>query len=146
MLEREKVGVRSLRSEDEPRLFALAGEAFGDALPASETVGVLTRCHVFVAETPDDIAGYVALVDEGSDLRIRQLLVATAHADTDRHVGDQLVDWCEGYAVTHGFTRVVVDVGDEERSALLFYRRRGYRRGRTGSFELMLPSIAGDVD
>ena len=62
----EKVSVRGLRDDDEALLFALAGEAYGDQLPAGETVAVLTRAQVFVAEAPDgEIAGYVALVDEG---------------------------------------------------------------------------------
>jgi Acetyltransferase (GNAT) family len=145
VLSRVKVAVRVLRPEDEPRLYMLAGECFGPELPGDETVAVLTRCHVFVAETTDDeIAGYVALVDEGVDLCIRQLLVAPAQSDEQRHVGDQLCDWVEGYAINHGFERVRIDVGDDERTARQFYVRRGYRPARVGGLELDLPHVVDD--
>jgi GNAT superfamily N-acetyltransferase len=137
-----KVDVRDLRDDDRPRLLALAGEAFGTGLGAGETVAVLTRCHVFVAETRDDVAGrheivgYVALVDTGAALHIRQLLVAPAHVE--EHIGRQLCDWAEGYAISRGFERVCVDVGEDELRARVFYAARGYAPGDDG-LELVLP-------
>jgi ribosomal protein S18 acetylase RimI-like enzyme len=139
MLGYEKVVVRPVREHDEPLLFALAGEAYGADLPADDTVAVLTRCQIFVAECQDDLAGYVALVDEGMELCIRQMLVAPAHAD--RSVDRQLCEWAEGYAVSRGFERVRVDVGDAEAQAQLFYRRRGYVSAPGGGLELALPTL-----
>jgi len=124
MVAYEKIAVRPVRDHDEPLLFALAGEAFGSDLPADDTVAVLTRCHVYVAECEDDLAGYVALVDDGMELCIRQMLVAPGHLD--RSVDRQLCEWAEGYAVSRGYERVRVDVGDDEAQARQFYRRRGY--------------------
>jgi len=137
-----KVDVRELHDDDRPRLLALAGEAFGAGLGAGETVAVLTGCHVFVAETRDEIAGeheiagYVAVVDAGGALHIRQLLVAPAH--TEEHIGGQLCDWAEGYAISRGFERVCVDVSDDELRARVFYASRGYAPGAEG-LELVLP-------
>jgi len=135
----EKVSVRGVREHDEALLFALAGEAYGDQLPAGETVAVLTRAQVFVAEAADgEIAGYVALVDEGVDLCIRQLLVAPSHVD--RRVEQQLCEWAEGYAVSRHFDRVRVDVGEDELRERIFYQRRGYVATRAGGLELALPA------
>jgi Acetyltransferase (GNAT) family len=137
-----KVDVRELREEDRPRLLALAGEAFGAGLGAGETVAVLTRCHVLVAETREEVAGerelagYVALVDSGGAMHIRQLLVAPAHGE--EHVERQLCDWAEGYAMSRGFERVCVDVGEDELRARVFYAGRGYVPGEDG-LELLLP-------
>jgi ribosomal protein S18 acetylase RimI-like enzyme len=139
MLGYEKVAIRPVRERDEPLLFALAGEAYGEALPTDDTVAVLTRSQVYVAEVDDELAGYVALIDEGAELCIRQMLVAPGHED--RSVDRQLCDWAEGYAVSRGFERLRVDVGDEEHQALLFYRRRGYQHVRSGGLELVLPSV-----
>jgi GNAT superfamily N-acetyltransferase len=137
-----KVDVRELHDDDRPRLLALAGEAFGAGLGAGETVAVLTACRVFVAETREEVAGdhelagYVALVDAGDALHIRQLLVAPAHAE--EHVDRQLCDWAEGYAISRGFKQVCVDVGEAELRARLFYAGRGYVPGDAG-LELLLP-------
>ena len=99
MLGFEKVHIRAMRPDDEPHLFALAEECCAPGqLAAAETVGALSACDVFVAEHDGEVAGYVALVDERTDVVIRQLLVATGH--TERKVGDQLCDWAEGYAVS----------------------------------------------
>jgi GNAT superfamily N-acetyltransferase len=144
MLGFEKVHIRGSRPEDEALLFALAEECAAGQLAADETVAVFGRCEVFVAEHEDDIAGYVALAEEGSDLCIRQLLVATGH--TERKVGDQLCDWAEGYAVSRGFDRVRVDATGQDDRARLFYARRGYVPARDGGLELQLPSLANALD
>ena len=144
MLPRAHVVIRALRREDEPVLFALAEQSFGESLPSDDTVAVLTRCLVFVAEADDgEIAGYVALLEEGPDLCIRQLLVSPMKDEDDRHVGDQLCDWVEGYGINHGFERVRIDLGDDEERARHFYARRGYRPARIGGLERELPRLAG---
>jgi GNAT superfamily N-acetyltransferase len=140
----EKVAIRELVPSDQPRLFALAGEAYGELLPADQTVAVLTHSVVFVAEVPtvpdgpaDDLAGYVALDGEGETLCIRQLLVAPAHDDCG--IDRQLCDWAEGYAINRGFRRLRAAVGAEERRERLFFRERGFTQGAEGEVALTLP-------
>jgi GNAT superfamily N-acetyltransferase len=140
----EKVAIRELVPADEARLFALAGEAYGDVLPADETVSVLSRAIVFVAEVPtrrdgppDEIAGYVALTDEGETLCIRQLLVAPAHDDCG--IDRQLCAWAEGYAINRGFVRLRAAVGEAELHERVFFRERGFQGGAAGGVVLALP-------
>jgi GNAT superfamily N-acetyltransferase len=146
----EKVAIRELGPSDEPRLFALAEEAYGQQLPADETVAVLTRSVVFVAELPgepegsgDELAGYVALVEEGPELCIRQLLVAPAHDDSG--IDRQLCEWAEGYAISRGCHRLRADVGDAELHERLFFRSRGFVQTAEGAIELRLPNADQSV-
>jgi ribosomal protein S18 acetylase RimI-like enzyme len=144
MLGFEKVQIRAMRHDDEPHLFALAEECASGHLAADETVGALSRCEVFVAEHDDEVAGYVALAEDGGTVRIRQLLVATGH--TERKVGDQLCDWAEGYAVSHGCQRMRVEAGGQDQPAQAFYQARGYVMVEDGCLELRLPSLANAID
>ena len=86
---------------------------------------------VFVAEIPtlrdgppDEIAGYVALTDEGETLCIRQLLVAPAHDDCG--IDRQLCAWAEGYAISRGFLSLRAAVGEAELHERVFFRERGF--------------------
>jgi GNAT superfamily N-acetyltransferase len=144
MLGFEKVHIRAMRHDDEPHLFLLAAECASGQLAADETVGALSRCDVFVGEHDGEVAGYVALAEEGADVCIRQLLVATGH--TERKVGDQLCDWAEGYAVSRGFDRMRVDAEGQDETARSFYHRRGYVTVKDGCLELRLPSLANAID
>jgi GNAT superfamily N-acetyltransferase len=144
MLGFEKIQVRAMRHEDEAHLFLLAEECAPGALAADETVAALRRCDVYVADHGGEVAGYVALTQEGPQVTIRQLLVATGHHE--RKVGDQLCDWVEGYAVSCGCERLRVDAAGQDDPARAFYAARGYVKVRDGCLELALPSLANAVD
>ena len=128
--------MRPLRVEDERVLFTVAKLAFAEA-DEGRTLATLSRDTVFVAELDGEPAGYVAIEESDSSLRIEQLCVHPAHEEEG--IGGQLLDWAEGYAISTGAARleIVVEFGNDR--AADFYRRRGFAPAGPELLELVLP-------
>ena len=128
--------MRPFRTEDERLLLVVAKLAFttGDD---RRTVATLERDTVFVAELGGEPAGYVAIEESDSSLRIEQLCVHPAHEEEG--IGGQLLDWAEGYAISLGAVRleIVVEAGNDR--AADFYRRRGFTPAGDDVLALVLP-------
>lgn len=129
-----KADIRPLRSEDEPLLFGLATIDRG---ADERTLDVLERETVFVAEVEGSAAGYVALDHEERRVRVDQLFVSPEHADED--VGTQLLEYAEGYAISQRAQTLRVVVPEEDRTAVNFYRGRGFVPVGKNLLELVLP-------
>ena len=131
-----KVTVRPFRAEDEGLLFGVAKLAFGDC-DEGRTLATLERDTVFVAELGTEPAGYVAIEESDSSLRIEQLCVHPAHEEEG--IGGQLLDWAEGYAISVRAERleIVVEAGNDR--AADFYRRRGFAPAGDDVLSLVLP-------
>jgi ribosomal protein S18 acetylase RimI-like enzyme len=131
-----KVTIRPFRVEDEGLLFGVAKLAFAGA-DERRTLATLARDTVFVAELEGEPAGYVAIEESDSTLRIEQLCVHPAHEEEG--IGGQLLEWAEGYAISTGASRleIVVEAGNERAAA--FYRRRGFAPVGSDLLELVLP-------
>jgi ribosomal protein S18 acetylase RimI-like enzyme len=131
-----KVTMRPFGVEDERALFGVAKLAFADC-DDRRTLDTLRRDTVFVAELHGEPAGYVAIEESDSGLRIEQLCVHPAHEEEG--VGGQLLEWAEGYAISSGAPRleIVVESGNERAAA--FYRRRGFAPVGPDLLELVLP-------
>jgi len=128
--------MRPFRVEDEGLLFNVAKLAFAE-LDDRRTLTVLSRDTVFVAELQGEPAGYVAIEESDSALRIEQLCVHPAHEEEG--IGGQLLEWAEGYAISAGAARlqIVVEPGNDR--AASFYRRRGFAQAAPDLLELVLP-------
>jgi ribosomal protein S18 acetylase RimI-like enzyme len=131
-----KVTMRPFRAEDEGVLFGVAKLAFADCDDRS-TLATLQRDTVFVAELQGEPAGYVAIEESDSSLRIEQLCVHPAHEEEG--IGRQLLDWAEGYAISIGAPRLEIVVEDGNERASAFYRRRGFAPAGPDLLELVLP-------
>lgn len=129
-----KADIRPLRSEDEPLLFGLATIDRG---ADERTLDVLERETVFVAEIEGSAAGYVALDHEERRVRVDQLFVSPEHEDED--VGTQLLEYAEGYAISQRAQTLRVVVPEEDRTAVDFYRGRGFVPVGENLLELVLP-------
>jgi ribosomal protein S18 acetylase RimI-like enzyme len=131
-----KVMMRPFRVEDEGLLFNVAKLAFAEG-DDRRTLAVLSRDTVFVAELQGEPAGYVAIEESDSTLRIEQLCVHPAHEEEG--IGGQLLEWAEGYAISSGAERleIVVEPGNDRAAA--FYRRRGFAPSAPDLLELVLP-------
>ena len=131
--------MRPFRADDEGLLFGVAKLAFADQ-DERRTLATLSRDTVFVAELGGQPAGYVALEQSGSALRIEQLCVHPAHEEEG--IGRQLLEWAEGYAISAGARRleVVVERGNER--ADTFYRGRGFVHAGPDLLELVLPQAS----
>ena len=131
-----KVTIRPFRVEDEGLLFGVAKLAFAEA-DDRRTLATLARDTVFVAELDGEPAGYVAIEESDSTLRIEQLCVHPAHEEEG--IGGQLLDWAEGYAISAGASRleIVVEGGNER--AVAFYRGRGFAPAGPDLLALILP-------
>ena len=136
-----KVAIRSVRPEDEVRLFALATELFGETpgFRPERTLAVLETDAVFVAEAGRDTAGYAAVEQAGDAVRIDHLLVSEVHCG--EQVEAQLLEFAEGYAISVGARALQVVVEPENRRAVDFYRSRGFVPAGEGLLELLLPSL-----
>ena len=131
-----KVEMRPFRTEDEQQLFAVAKLAFAEADHA-RTIATLARDTVFVAELAGQPAGYVAIEESAGALRIEQLCVHPAHEEEG--VGNQLLDWAEGYAISLGSARLEIVVETDNERARSFYRRRGFVPSEPDLLALVLP-------
>ena len=131
-----KVTMRSFREDDEGQLFAVAKLAFTEG-DDRRTLATLARDTVFVAELAGETAGFVAMEESTARLRIEQLCVHPAHEKEG--VGRQLLEWAEGYAISHGAGRleVVVERGNDRAES--FYRGRGFVPAGPDVLELVLP-------
>ena len=129
-----KVDIRPLRSDDEPLLFGLAKLDRG---ADERTLDVLERETVFVAEIEGSAAGYVAIEHEEARVRVDQLFVSPEHEAEG--VGDQLLDYAEGYAIWRGAEALRVVVAPDDRQAVGFYRGRGFVPVEENVLELLLP-------
>ena len=125
------VAVREAREGDRDALRRLAAEAVTPGVVAAGghfdeggTDHLLASDRVFVAECGHHLAGYVAVSEAAEVLCVDQLVVAIT--DQGRGVGNRLLDWAEGYAVSRGKHAVRVRVEPDNRRAREFYARRGY--------------------
>ena len=134
-----KVTVRPFRAEDQGLLFGVAKLAFADC-DDGRTLAALERDTVFVAELGTEPAGYVAIEESDSSVRIEQLCVHPAHQEEG--IGGQLLEWAEGYAISVGAGRleIVVEAGNER--AADFYRRRGFVAADDDVLALVLPQAS----
>jgi GNAT superfamily N-acetyltransferase len=129
-----KADIRPYRNEDEALLFGLASIDRG---ADEETLRVLERETVFVAEVEGTAAGYVALAREESHVRVDQLFVSPDHEAEG--VGTQLLEYAEGYAIYEGAAALRVIVSERDQRAVGFYRGRGFVPVDENVFELVLP-------
>jgi ribosomal protein S18 acetylase RimI-like enzyme len=131
-----KVTMRPFRTEDEGLLFNVAKLAFAGCDDV-RTLATLERDTVFVAELGGEPAGYVAIEESDTSLRIEQLCVHPAHEEEG--IGGQLLEWAEGYAISVGAGRleIVVESGNER--AADFYRSRGFGPAGADLLALVLP-------
>ena len=97
--------MRPFRAEDEGVLFGVAKLAFADC-DEGRTLATLERDTVFVAELGTEPAGYVAIEESDSSLRIEQLCIHPAHEEEG--IGGQLLDWAEGYAISSRSARTEI--------------------------------------
>jgi GNAT superfamily N-acetyltransferase len=129
-----KAEIRPLSPADEPLLFGLASMDRG---ADERTLAVLARETVFVAEIEGAPAGYVALEQAGTAVRVDQLFVSPEHEAEG--VGKQLLEFAEGYAIAEGATTLQVVVAGGDRRATEFYRGRGFASAGEDLLELVLP-------
>src|SRR5919109_2878957 len=118
-----KADIRPLRAEDEA---VLSGLARLDRGADARTLAVLERETVFVAEVGGTPAGYVALERHERAMRVDQLFVSPEHEAEG--VGQQLLEFAEGYAIWQGAESLQVVVEAENERALSFYHGRGFMR------------------
>ena len=128
--------MRPFRHEDQGLLFGVAKLAFAEA-DERRTLDALRRDTVFVAELHGEPAGYVAIEESDTSLRIEQLCVHPAHEEEG--VGGQLLDWAEGYAISAGAAKLEIVVESGNDRAVDFYRRRGFAPAGPDLLELVLP-------
>ena len=136
------LAVRQARSEELHRLAVSALEslppeiASADSYQPRRTEQLLGADVVFVAELDGHPAGHVAVRQEADAMIVDQLVVDEASQGVG--VGNCLLDWVEGYALSRGMPRVRIEVEDGNERAQDFYRRRGYVCG-AGMAERSLP-------
>ena len=137
-----RVSVREARSEELPRLAHSTLESLPPEIASAgpyqprRTERLLDADVVFVAELDGHPAGHVAVRQEPESMVVDQLVVDEASLGLG--VGNHLLDWVEGYAVSRGAACVRIEVEDGNERAQDFYRRRGYVCGE-GIAERSLP-------
>lgn len=137
-----RVSVREARDEELSRLAHSTLESLPPEIAAAgpyqpgRTERLLGADVVFVAELDGHQAGHVAVRQEPGAMVVDQLVVDESSLGLG--VGNRLLDWVEGFAVSRGLPRVRIEVEDGNERAQEFYRRRGYVC-REGTAERSLP-------
>ncbi len=121
-----KAAIRPAERGDVPVMYGLAQDEIGQGFAPGHALEVLDRCEVFVAQVEDVACGYVAVDASSEAAVVRQLFVGPSAQNAS--VGNQLLDWVEGLAISRGLRRVEVESGRDNERAEQFYRRRGYAR------------------
>lgn len=98
--------------------------AAGGAIDPDRLENEIGADRLFVAECEGRVAGYAAVGEADGALVLDQLVVAAS--DQGRGVGNALLDWVEGYAVSRGLRCVRVPAAGADARARDFYLRRGY--------------------
>ena len=127
------ITVREAGAQEHHALMLLAAEAVSPEarFAAGHTDRLLGADRVFVAESGHHLAGYVAIRVEPEVVTVDQLVVAVT--DEGRGVGNRLLDWVEGYAISVAVGAVAIArIESDNRRAEQFYTRRGYSRGSAG--------------
>jgi GNAT superfamily N-acetyltransferase len=131
MMDRLHCFIRAREPRDDVRLTLLAEEVFRplalagghpERYDSSRFLDLLESAEVFVAHARAEggqVAGFVALEDEGDGLAVRCLCVAPAYEA--QGVAHQLLDWTEGLAYGRGRGKLLTTVAaGDERSLRLF--------------------------
>jgi ribosomal protein S18 acetylase RimI-like enzyme len=129
-----KAEIRPFREEDEPLLVWLASL---DRTADARTLAVLEGETVFVAEIEGNPAGYVALDQVETAVRVDQLFVSPDHEAEG--IGRQLLEFAEGYAIWQDAETLQVVVEEDNERAFSFYRGRGFTPVANDLLELRLP-------
>jgi ribosomal protein S18 acetylase RimI-like enzyme len=129
-----KAEIRPFREEDEPLLVWLASL---DRTADARTLAVLEGETVFVAEIEGNPAGYVALDQVETAVRVDQLFVSPDHEAEG--IGRQLLEFAEGYAIWQEAETLQVVVEEDNERAFSFYRGRGFTPVASDLLELRLP-------
>lgn len=132
-MERLHCDIRPAGDDDRSMLALLAHETLQ---PLAESAGhperyctadvldLLERGEVYVAETRDEPAGFVAVEREGDALAVRCVIVSPACEA--RGVANQLVDWVEGLAIDRRLVRLTAHVPTGDNPSLRLYRGHGF--------------------
>ena len=129
-----RLAVREARSEELHRLARSTLESLPPEVASAgsyqprRTERLLDADVVFVAELDGHPAGHVAVRQEPEAMVVDQLVVDEVSQGLG--VGNRLLDWVEGYALSRGAPRVRIEVEDGNERAQEFYRRRGVRLRR----------------
>jgi ribosomal protein S18 acetylase RimI-like enzyme len=121
-------------------LFGLARMSLGTNSRWNDerTLSVLEGDTVFVAEVDGAPAGFVAVDEERTTLRIDELFVVPEHEDES--VEWQLLEYAEGYAIATDSHRIQAVVEGDEPAAVAPFRRYGFAPAAdAGLLELTLP-------
>ena len=124
------LAVREARSEELHRLALSTLESLPPEIASAgsyeprRTEQLLGADVVFVAELDGHPAGHVAVRQVAGAIVVDQLVVDEASQGVG--VGNRLLDWVEGYALSRGAPLVRIEVEDGNERAQDFYRRRGY--------------------
>ena len=128
-MERLKCEIRTMRAEDEGMLLLLAEESLRPLAAASghderyradQLADLLESADVFVAENAQQVAGFVAVTQEGGDLLIECLCINPAFEA--RAVAHQLLDWIEGLAFNRNAARLQALVPAQDTRAEHLYK------------------------
>jgi ribosomal protein S18 acetylase RimI-like enzyme len=126
--------IREAAAHEAEELRRIAAEALaphvvaaGGAVETPRTEQAIAGDVLFVAELGHHLAGYAAVSEHDDLLELDQLVIATT--DEGLGVGNRLLDWVEGYAISRELraVRIAVEPGNDR--ARDFYARRGYMQG-----------------
>lgn len=143
-MERLRCHVRVREASDDKLLVLLAEEVFrplaearghAERFHADQFLDLLERAEVYVADArgqAGEVAGFVALEEDGGTLAVRCLCVAPAHEA--QGVAHQLLDWTEGLAYGRGAVALQTVLPKDDGHSRRLFQSHAYE---------VLPATAG---
>ena len=101
------------------------------------------RRNVFwIVESASEIVGSFGIESHGAgDTELRRMYLDKAYRGAG--IAQRMLDHAQAEARSRGFTKMILSTAEIQRSAVVFYRKSGFRQIRTEIAEAMNPKQAG---
>jgi len=100
------------------------------------------RNAFWVVETADQMVGCFGIESHGAeDTELRRMYLDKGSRGAD--IAQRMIDHAQAAARALGFKKMILSTAEIQRSAVVFYRKSGFRQIRTETAETMNPRQAG---
>lgn len=100
------------------------------------------RNAFWVVESADEIVGCFGIESHGADdTELRRMYLDKAYRGAG--IAQRMIDDAQAQAHAFGFKKMILSTAEIQRSAVVFYRKSGFRQIRTETAETMNPKQAG---
>jgi GNAT superfamily N-acetyltransferase len=114
----------------------------GELKQLAEVFSEAKRNAFWVVESAAEIVGCFGIESHGAvDTELRRMYLDKGYRGAG--IAQRMIDHAQAEARALGFTKMILSTAEIQRSAVVFYRKSGFRQIRTETAETMNPKQAG---